>query len=75
MQRWLERREADNVKQVGIDEKNFGSGHSYVSVLTDTDQLRVLEFARDRTIAACEDLWKTLTKPPLEQIEAVSIAM
>jgi transposase len=75
VQRGLERRETDNVKHVGIDEKSFGSGHSYVSVLTDTDQSRVLEVARDRTIAACEELWKTLTKPQLEQIESVSMDM
>jgi transposase len=75
VQRGLERRETDTVKHVGIDEKSFGSSHSYISVLTDTDQSRVLEVARDRTIAACEELWKTLTKPQLEQIESVSMDM
>jgi len=56
VERHLECRETDNVKHVGIDEKSFGSGHSYVSVLTDTDQSGVPEVDRDRTMATCEEL-------------------
>jgi transposase len=71
--RGLGRPETDNVERVGIDEKSFGSGNRDVSMLTDSDQSRVLEVARDRTIAACEELWKTLTKPQFEQIQSVSM--
>jgi transposase len=73
--RGLERRETDNVAHVGVDEKSFGRGHDYVSILTDTDQSRVLEVVPERTIAACDQLWKTLTKQQLEQIQSVSMDM
>jgi hypothetical protein len=44
-ERGLERRETENVQHA---EKSFGTGHNYVSVLTDIDQSRALEVARDR---------------------------
>ncbi len=73
--RGLERRETDNVAHVGVDEKSFGRGHDYVSILTDIDQSRVLEVVPERTIAACDSLWKTLTKQQLEHVQSVSMDM
>ena len=73
--RGLERRKTDGVTHVGVDEKSFGRGHDYVSILTDIDHSRVLEVVPERTIAACDQLWKTLTKQQLEQVESVSMDM
>jgi transposase len=75
VERGLERCETDNVQHVGIDEKSFGAGHSYFSALTAIDQSRVIEFARNRTITDSKQLWKTLTKPQLEQVQSVSLDM
>jgi len=75
VERGLQRRETDDVQHVGVDEKSFGKGHNYVSVLTDIDQSRVLEVVRDRTIAACDQLWKTLTKQQLGRVRSVSMDM
>lgn len=75
VERGLERRQTDDVQHVGVDEKSFGKGQDYVSVLTDIDQSRVLEVVQDRTIAACDQLWKTLTKQQLQRIQSVSMDM
>ena len=75
VERGLQRRETEDVQHVGVDEKSFGKGHNYVSVLTDIDQSRVLEVVRDRTIAACDQLWKTLTKQQLGRVRSVSMDM
>jgi transposase len=73
--RGLERRKTDDVNHVGIDEKSFGRGHDYVSIMTDIDHSRVLEVVPERTIAACDKLWKTLTKQQLGQVKSVSMDM
>lgn len=73
--RGLERREVDDIKHVGMDEKSFGRGHDYVSVMTDIDNSRVLEVAPERTIEAADSLWKTLTQTQREEVESVSMDM
>ena len=73
--RGLNRREVDDIKHVGMDEKSFGRGHDYVSVMTDIDDPRVLEVAPERTIEAADTLWKTLTQTQREEVESVSLDM
>lgn len=75
VERGLKRRSLDEVKHVGIDEKNFGKGHDYVSVMTDIDGARVLEVAPERTIEACDSLWNTLSDEQKENVEAVAMDM
>lgn len=75
VRRGLERRDLDEVKYVGIDEKNFGKGHDYVSVMTDIDGGRVLEVVPERTQEAADSLWKTLSNEQREQVEAVAMDM
>jgi hypothetical protein len=48
------------MEHIGIDEKSFGNGHAYVSVLTYLDQGRVLELVPGRTQESAEKLLKTL---------------
>ena len=38
VERGLQRRDFEPVPNVGIDEKSFGRGHDYVSVMTDIDR-------------------------------------
>lgn len=75
VERGLSRRELDDIEHVGIDEKSFGRGHDYVSVLTDIDNKRVLEVALERTIEAADSLWKTLSKKQLKAVKSVSMDM
>jgi transposase len=75
VERGLERRQLDEVRRVGIDEKSFGAGHSYVSVMTDLEEARVLEVVEDRTRAAADELWQTLAPPQRERVLAVAVDM
>lgn len=75
VERGLARRSLEEVKYVGIDEKNFGAGQSYVSIMTDLDQHRVLEVTEDRTTVAANELWKTLPETQRSQVRAVCMDM
>jgi len=75
VQRGLDRRSLDSVHHVGMDEKSFGKGHDYVSVLTDQDHRRVLDVSKDRTIAAADELWQTLNENQRNEVESVSLDM
>jgi transposase len=57
--RGLARRAADTVMHhLGLDEKSIHRGHSYITVLTDISNRRVVEVAEERTLAATKDLLK-----------------
>lgn len=73
--RGLDRRDLDEIKHVGIDEKSFGQGQDYVSVMTDIDGGRVLEVTPGRTRESADALWNTLSDGQKEQIEAVAMDM
>ncbi len=75
VQRGLARRTEDSVNNLGVDEKSFGRGHDYVSILTDTDRSRVLEVVPERTIAACNELFGSLSDEQLRSVQSVSMDM
>ncbi|MBD3676353.1 MAG: ISL3 family transposase [Planctomycetaceae bacterium] len=75
VERGLERRDLEEIKHIGIDEKNFGKGHDYVSVMTDIDGGRVLEVTPGRTKEAADSLWKTLPEEQKSQVKAVAVDM
>jgi len=75
VERGLKRREVQDLQHVGIDEKSFGRGHSYVSLLVDLTGGRVLEVVEDRTEEAANQLWNALPQEQREQIEAVAVDM
>jgi transposase len=75
VERGLERRELQALQYVGIDEKSFGRGHSYISLLVDLTGARVLEVVEERTEAAADRLWEALPEEQKEQIEAVAVDM
>jgi transposase len=75
VERGLDRRELDSLEYVGIDEKSFGRGHSYVALMTDLSGARVLEVVEDRTEAAADRLWEALPEEQQKQIEAVAVDM
>jgi transposase len=75
VQRGLSRRQFEALAHVGIDEKSFRSGQSYISLLTDLDGRRVLDVVEGRTQAAAEALWDTLRADQRAQIAAVAVDM
>jgi len=75
VKRGLKRRSLEEVQHVGIDEKSFGRGHDYVSVMTDLDESRVLEVVKDRTQEAADALWNSLPKAQREKVLGVAMDM
>jgi transposase len=75
VERGLERRKLEKIDYVGIDEKSFKKGHSYVSLLNDLKGGRVLEVVKERTTQSTDDLWLTLDEPVRKQIKAVALDM
>lgn len=75
VERGLERRKLDKIRQVGIDEKSFLKGHKYASLLTDIDGARVLDVVEGRTLEAANSLWAKLPEETRSGIEAVTMDM
>ena len=75
VERGLSRRKAEPIDYAGIDEKNFGKGHSYVSVLTDLDRSRVLEVVPGRSLESAEILWQKLPEEQRQGIKATAMDM
>jgi transposase len=73
--RGLVRRRTDEVKIVGLDEKSFGSGQDYISVLTDLQNARVLEVVPGNDTQSGCALWKTLPVEQREKVEAAAMDM
>ena len=73
--RGLERRQLDKLKYLGMDEKSFGRGHSYITLLTDLEKSRVLEVVEERTNEAAEQAWQTLSSEQKQMVEAVAVDM
>jgi len=75
VERGLIARDLEEIKHVGIDEKNFHRGHDYITVLTDIDQSRVLEVTQGRDEEAADVLWEIFSENQKENIEAVAVDM
>jgi transposase len=75
VQRGLERREAETVSQIGVDEKAFRKGHSYLTLVNDLVRGRVLYVAEERRQSSLAGFWGTLTAEQIAGIEAVVMDM
>ena len=75
VERGLERRQLEDLKHLGMDEKSFKRGHSYITLLSDLEQSRVLDVVEERTAEAAEQLWESLTPEQKQAVEAVAVDM
>jgi transposase len=75
VQRGLERRQLERLKYLGMDEKSFRRGQSYVTLLTDLEESRVLDVVEERTAEAANQLWDTLSPEQKQGVEAVAVDM
>jgi transposase len=75
VKRGLERREAEPVTQIGVDEKAFRKGHNYLTLVNDLLRGRVLYVAEDRKQSSLDGFWETLTAGQTAGIEAVAMDM
>lgn len=73
--RGLERRQLEGLKHLGMDEKSFKRGQSYITLLTDLDHSRVLDVVEERTTEAADRLWETLSPEQKQAVEAVAVDM
>jgi len=73
--RGLERRQAEPVSQVGVDEKAFRKGHSYLTLVNDLVRGKVLYVAEDRKQSSLDGFWGTLTAEQIGGIEAIAMDM
>ena len=70
--RGIARREEDPIEHVGIDEKSFGKGQNYISLMVDLDRSRVIEVSQDRSESSCDQLWESLSDRQRTGIKAVA---
>ena len=75
VKRGLERRQLERLKYLGMDEKSFRRGQSYITLLTDLEESRVLEVVEERTAEAAGQLWDTLSPEQKQAVEAVAVDM
>jgi len=76
VQRGLGRREEVNLPYLGIDEKQFCSGHCHISNLYDLAGGRVLEVVEGRTETACKALiTQALSEKQRALVKAVALDM
>ena len=75
VRRGLKRRELEGLAHVGIDEKSFRSGQSYISLLSDLDGSRVLEVMEGCDEATAQALWQSLPEEQRQSIVAVALDM
>ncbi|MFO1369934.1 MAG: ISL3 family transposase [Marinagarivorans sp.] len=76
VERRLARRAQAPIHHIGLDEKQFRSGHQYITSLFDLDEGRVLDVIEERTEEAAEQLiTQTLTKTQRTQVNAVASDM
>jgi len=73
--RGLTRRQLEGLQYLGMDEKSFKRGQSYITLLTDLEQSRVLDVVEERTTEAAGQLWATLTPEQKQSVEAVAVDM
>jgi transposase len=63
VERGLARRDLSNVREISLDEKSYGKGHQYVTVLTESKTGAVLDVERARTEAAANRLLQKALSP------------
>lgn len=73
--RGKERKQALKIPHLGVDEKAFRKGHSYMTVVCDLDRGTVEYVAKDRKIESLEAFWTSLTPEQRGAIECVTMDM
>jgi transposase len=73
VERGLASRKVEELPYVGLDEKSFRKGQSYISTLTDVVEGRVLEVVEGRDQASGEALWQSLPEAQRLRVEAAAM--
>ena len=76
VQRGLSRREKENLEYIGIDEKSMKKGHSYMTIIYDLKEGKVIDLTKDRKEKPVLELMETIkSNNNCEFLKAVSMDM
>lgn len=75
VERGLARRSLEGIERVGMDEKSFGRGQDYISVLNDLDGGRVLEVTPGHDSESGRRLWQTFSAEQRSRVRAAAMDM
>jgi transposase len=75
VKRGLERRQAEPVAYLGVDEKSFTRGHHYFTLVNDLLGGRVLFVGEHRSTETLDRFWKSLNEQQIQAVEAVAMDM
>jgi transposase len=73
--RGLQRRGDPETSLLGVDEKSFMRGHSYVTVLYDLENTSVIDIAKNRKEESLEELLEKLSPETKQGVKAVVVDM
>ena len=75
VKRGLQRRKAEPIARLGVDEKSFTRGHRYFTLVNDLVRSRVLFVAENRTTESLDEFWSSLSDEQIHAVEAVAMDM
>jgi len=75
VERGLASRDEEVIEYVGMDEKSFMSGQSYISTMNDLQGGRVLEVVEGHNRPAADALWDELSERQVQGVKAVAMDM
>lgn len=75
VKRGLERRKAEPVAHLGVDEKSFTRGHRYFTLVNDLDRSRVLFVEEGRSEESMDGFWSGLSEEQIRAVQAVAMDM
>lgn len=75
VERGVSRREIEEIRHLGVDEKAWKKGHGYFTVVADLDRRRVLDIAVDRKQSSLEEIYSSLPKSTLDGVKAIAMDM
>lgn len=75
VRRGLRRRSNEPVKYLGVDEKRFGRGHVYATIVSDLESGAVLSVTRRHNAESLACFYRGLSQDQLESIKAVAMDM
>jgi transposase len=75
VKRRLERRNAEPVASLRVDERSFTPGHHYFTMLKGLDRSRVLFVAEHRSTSSLDELWSSSGAEQIGTVQAVAMDM
>jgi transposase len=75
VERGIARRDLGELQRIGMDEKSFGRGQDYITIMTDLDATRVLEVVEGRDKESGCKIISTLPEQQRQSIRAAAIDM